>query len=88
MRGRVAGERMGVDQEWAMAKTLTLPERQDADGIWHQVMRDVCYGCGCRCFLAEDDRDLVWEPGKDRSARCTDDLCECHMTPLIGERRY
>ena len=71
-----------------MAKTLTLPERQDAEGIWHQVMRDVCYGCGCRYLVAEDDRDLVWEPGTERAASCTDDLCECHTSPLVGERRY
>jgi hypothetical protein len=70
-----------------MAETLTLPERQDADGSWHQVMRDVCYGCGCRYLVAEDDRDLVWEPGKVRSRNCIDDLCECHVTPLVGERR-
>ena len=71
-----------------MAKTLTLPERQDAEGAWHQVIRDVCYGCWCPYHLAEDDHDLVWEPGKDRSSRCTDDLCECHAAPLVGERRY
>jgi hypothetical protein len=72
----------------AMAKTLSLPERQDAEGIWHQVIRDVCYGCGCPYLVAEDDHDLVWEPGSDRSARCTDEECECHITPVVGERRW
>jgi hypothetical protein len=70
-----------------MAKTLTLPERQDAYGEWHQVMRDVCYGCGCRYLVAEDDHDMVWEPGDRRDRGCIDDLCECHVTPVIGERR-
>jgi hypothetical protein len=44
-----------------MGKVLALPERQGTDGAWHQVLHDVCYGCGCRYLLAEDDRDLVWE---------------------------
>jgi hypothetical protein len=67
--------------------TLTLPERQDAAGDWHQVVRDVCYGCGCGYLVAEDDHDLVWEPGAKRDRACVDDLCECHEAPLIGERR-
>jgi hypothetical protein len=70
-----------------MARTLTLPERQDAYGTWHQVIREVCYGCGCRYLLAEDDHDLVWEPGAERQPGCTDELCECHTAPVIGERR-
>jgi hypothetical protein len=52
------------------------------------VIRDVCYGCGCAYLLAEDDHDLVWEPGTERSKRCIDDLCECHVTPVVGERRW
>jgi hypothetical protein len=71
-----------------MAKMLTLAERQDAEGAWHQVIRDVCYGCGCRYLIAEDDHDLVWEPGPERSSRCTDEDCECHVMPVIGERRW
>jgi hypothetical protein len=70
-----------------MAKLLNLPERKDMDGNWHQVMRDVCYGCGCRYFYAEDDRDLVWEPGSQRQKDCTDDECECHVEPIVGARR-
>ena len=42
-----------------MGKVLTLPERQDAVGGWHQVLREVCYGCGCHYLSAEDDHDLV-----------------------------
>jgi hypothetical protein len=35
---------------------------------------------------AEDDHDLVW--GRTRGgAGCTDELCECHTAPVIGERR-
>ena len=49
-----------------MPDPLNLPERKDADGEWHQVVRDVCYWCGCHYLHAEDDRDLVWEPGKER----------------------
>ena len=61
-----------------MANLVNLPERQDADGAWHQVMRDVCYWCGCHYLYAEDDHDLVWEPGTTREKACSDDECECH----------
>jgi hypothetical protein len=47
----------------------------------------VCYGCGCPYFIAEDDHDMVWEPGRKHSRACTDDLCECHTAAVIGERR-
>lgn len=71
-----------------MSKVLNLPERQDAEGTWHMVLKDVCGWCGCGYFVAEDDHDLVWEPGSERSAHCTDEECECHITPVIGERRW
>ena len=70
-----------------MGKVLALPERQDASGAWHQVLHDVCYGCGCRYLLAEDDRDLIWEPGRQRGPGCSDGRCDCHMHPIVGERR-
>ncbi len=70
-----------------MARTATLPERQDAEGTWHQVLKDVCYWCGCSYLFAEDDRDLVWEPGPKLQPACSDDLCECHTHPVIGDRR-
>ncbi|MGQ0668187.1 MAG: hypothetical protein ACT4PO_00685 [Actinomycetota bacterium] len=70
-----------------MPKTLSLPERQDAQGTWHQVLKERCYWCGCSYLYAEDDRDLVWEPGERRQPGCSDDLCECHAAALIGERR-
>ncbi len=70
-----------------MGKVQTLPERQDRHGVWHQVMKDVCHWCGCPYLVAEDDHDLVWEPGERRLAGCTDDLCECHTAAVIGDRR-
>ena len=70
-----------------MPKTLSLKERQDALGTWHQVLHDVCYWCGCRYLFAEDDHDLVWEPGARHKPGCTDDLCECHTSPVVGTRR-
>ena len=70
-----------------MPKVLNLPERQDAGGHWHQVLKDVCYWCGCSYVLAEDDHDLVWEPGPRRERRCSDEECECHASPSIGVRR-
>lgn len=70
-----------------MGKVLSLPERQDATGDWHLVLHDVCYGCGCAYDVAEDDHDLVWEPGRRVRRGCTDELCECHTAPVIGERR-
>ena len=69
-----------------MAKTLTLPERQDANGAWHQVVRDVCW-CGCAYLVAEDDHDLVWEPGTAQEKACSDEDCECHTAPLVGQHR-
>jgi hypothetical protein len=70
-----------------MPGPLNLPERKDADGEWHQVVRDVCYWCGCHYLHAEDDRDLVWEPGKEHEKTCSDDECECHTAPLVGQHR-
>src|SRR4051812_17804828 len=70
-----------------MAKTLTLPERQDADGAWHQVVRDVCYGCGCRYLIVGDDVDLVWEPGTERSRAAPRRTADVTSRPVIGERR-
>ncbi len=70
-----------------MGKVITLPERQDAQGVWHQVMRDVCHWCGCSYLVAEDDHDLVWEPGATVKPGCTDELCECHTAAVVGERR-
>jgi hypothetical protein len=70
-----------------MGKVLALPERQDSQGLWHQVLHDVCYGCGCRYLLAEDDHDLVWEPGREVQPGCSDELCECHTAAVIGDRR-
>jgi hypothetical protein len=70
-----------------MSRATGLKERQDAAGAWHQVVRDVCYGCGCAYLVAEDDRDLVWEPGRRVQRGCTDERCECHMTPVVGRRR-
>ena len=70
-----------------MAKTLTLQELQDGAGTWHQVIKDVCHWCGCSYLYAEDDHDLVWEPGHRTQPDCTDELCECHTDAVIGERR-
>jgi hypothetical protein len=71
---------------WSMAKVANLPERQDVEGVWHQVLRDACGWCGCHYLIAEDDHDLVWEPGKHYDDGCTDGVCECHARPRIGRR--
>jgi hypothetical protein len=70
-----------------MVKVSSLRERTDAAGAWHQVLKDVCHWCGCVYFIAEDDHDLVWEPGPERQKACSDELCECHTAAVIGERR-
>jgi hypothetical protein len=70
-----------------MGNILSLQERQDSQGAWHQVVKDVCYGCGCRYLVAEDDHDLVWEPGRRIQRGCSDDMCECHTAAVVGERR-
>lgn len=70
-----------------MARLLNLPERKDVDGNWHQVVWDVCHWCGCRYLYAQDDHDLVWEPGSERRPECSDDRCECHTAAIVGARR-
>ena len=70
-----------------MTKVLNLAERQDSDAVWHQVRKDVCHWCGCNYLLADDDHDLVWEPGAHHDSRCSDELCECHEEPCVGTRR-
>ena len=42
------------------------------------VLKDVCGWCGCGYLVAEDDHDLVWEPGRHHDKQCSDDACECH----------
>ena len=64
-----------------MANLANLPERKDADGDWHQVMHDVCYWCGCHYLYAEDDHDLVWEPGPTREKACSDDDANATSPP-------
>ncbi|HZB00952.1 MAG TPA: hypothetical protein VE800_02455 [Actinomycetota bacterium] len=69
-----------------MAKVLNLPERQDAEGTWHMVLKDACGWCGCRYLVAEDDHDLVWEPGRHHDRTCSDEACECHTRARVGRR--
>lgn len=69
-----------------MGNVINLPERKDANGDWHQVMKDVCNWCGCRYLVAEDDHDLVWEPGRHHDGRCMDASCDCHARPVVGTR--
>jgi hypothetical protein len=69
-----------------VSKVLNLPERQDAEGTWHMVLKDVCGWCGCGYLVAEDDRDLVWEPGRHHDKPCSDDECECHTRARVGRR--
>ena len=54
-----------------MSKVLNMPERQDAEGTWHMVLKDVCGWCGCGYLVAEDDHDLVWEPGRHHDKPCS-----------------
>ena len=70
-----------------MVGKTAVQERQDTEGAWHQVLKDVCYWCGCSYQFAEDDRDLVWEPGKHHDVSCTDEVCECHARPVFGNHR-
>ena len=60
-------------QEARVSKVLNLSERQDAEGSWHMVLKDVCGWCGCAYLVAEDDHDLVWEPGRHHDKQCSDD---------------
>jgi hypothetical protein len=73
-------------QEAPVSKVLNLSERQDAEGSWHMVLKDVCGWCGCGYLVAEDDHDLVWEPGRHHDKHCSDDACECHTRARVGKR--
>ena len=50
--------------EVPMPGPLNLPERKDADGEWHRGPRRLLL-VRLHYLHAEDDRDLVWEPGKE-----------------------
>jgi hypothetical protein len=61
-------------------------ERKDAEGEWHQSFA-TSLPVRLHYLHAEDDRDLVWEPGKEHEKSCSDDECECHTAPLVGRHR-
>ena len=46
-----------------MSKVINLPERQDAEGTWHMVLKDKCGWCGCAFLVAEDDHDPLASRG-------------------------
>lgn len=66
---------------------IELPRRRDEEGDFHQLIRDACPDCGCVLHRAQDDPDLVWEPGTAWEEDCRDRSCHCHTDPVVGARR-
>jgi hypothetical protein len=70
-----------------MSSDIELPRRRDQEGDFHRIRPEACPDCACTQFVAEEDPDLVWEPGKAWDATCTNRDCHCHSDPVIGVHR-
>lgn len=63
------------------------PRRRDEESEWHDLVRQECPHCGCEFFVAADDPELVWDPGRAWDDGCSDRDCHCHAEPVVGSRR-
>jgi hypothetical protein len=63
------------------------PRRRDEESDWHELIERSCPHCGCAFFVAEDDLEIVWDPGRAWDDDCSDRSCHCHEEPVIGARR-
>ena len=64
-----------------------MPRRRDVEGDFHRIKPGTCPDCGCALFVAEEDAELIWEPGLAWDEQCSNRDCHCHTEPVIGERR-
>lgn len=62
-------------------------KRRDEEMELHEVLPADCPHCGCAYFRAEDDPEMVWDPGRAYEQDCRDHACHCHAAPVIGRRR-
>ena len=63
-----------------------LVRRMDTTGQWHRVATAPCEACGCAYDFSLDEPGIIWEPGEVHSPDCLDDLCDCHVFPVMGLR--
>jgi len=61
--------------------------RRDEDSDWHDLVPAQCDACGCTSYVAKDDAEIIWEPGRAWDPACTDRDCTCHTDPVVGARR-
>jgi hypothetical protein len=64
----------------------TKVRRQDGAGRWHLVASTPCEDCGCNYDYSLEEPGIVWEPGETVEAGCLDELCDCHVFPVLGLR--
>ena len=62
-------------------------ERCPQCGSERLITVTMCADCGCTVFQAQDDPEILWEPGTSWSDDCRDRECHCHSDALLGARR-
>lgn len=70
-----------------MSKVIEKPKvktRRDSAGRWHIVASTPCEECGCPYDYSLDEPGIVWEAGGDIDPDCLDDMCDCHVVPVMG----
>ena len=63
------------------------PRRRDEESEWHDLEPFDCPMCGCTNFRAQDDPEIVWEPGRAWDEECRARDCRCHTEAVEGARR-
>ena len=63
------------------------PRRRDEESDWHDLVGHECPHCGCEFFVAKDNAEIVWDPGRAWDDECRDRECHCHTEPVLGARR-
>ena len=58
--------------------------RRDVRGKWHRVGSAPCEECGCPYDYSLDDPGVFWEAGANTSGDCLDEMCDCHVMPVLG----
>jgi hypothetical protein len=58
--------------------------RRDSAGVWHLVATTPCEECGCPYAYSLDEFGIVWEAGPNIGDGCLDDMCGCHVIPVMG----
>ena len=79
---------MNHEKETTVSDMERLPaRRRDEESDWHDLDSANCPQCTCEYFVAKDDAEIVWDPGKAWDEGCTDRECHCHAEPVVGAHR-